>query len=81
MFLEDGGFSKGIKAVLLPAPTSVFISYNWVTKLTANRIAELLSQQGFIISKDDLDLTYKDSISNFMESIRGNDFAILLISK
>jgi hypothetical protein len=82
-FLQQGGFSAisaatGITA--LPPVTTVFISYNWKTKSAAQRLGTLLIKQGFKVSMDDWELSYKDDLPAFMESICTHDFAVLFIS-
>lgn len=79
-FLNNGGFTKSNNISVLSNIPSVFISYNWKTKDAAIKLEEILTSRGFKVSRDDQDMSYKDRISTFMESIRGNDFAVLMIS-
>ncbi|KCV74456.1 hypothetical protein Y011_16480 [Vibrio parahaemolyticus VP49] len=58
----------------------VFISYSWSDMKVANEIEGHLSQFQLELVRDVRDIEYKNSISDFMETIRGSDFAILLIS-
>lgn len=63
-----------------PASKNIFISYNWGLKATAQKLFNFLTTAGFAVRMDDHNLSYKDHISSFMESIREADFAILIIS-
>jgi hypothetical protein len=82
-FLKSGGYSRSGR---IPSDTSasirkcIFISYNWNHKDTANKLYNFLIGCGFSVKMDDHNLSYKDHISTFMESIRESDFAILIIS-
>ncbi|EKO3785681.1 TIR domain-containing protein [Vibrio harveyi] len=58
----------------------VFISYSWSDMKIANEIEDNLSRLQLELIRDVRDIEYKSSISDFMETIRGSDFAILLIS-
>lgn len=80
-FLQKGGYSnKMMNSSKLSQQLRIFISYNWGLKESAQNLFEFLTSSGFSVSMDDHDLSYKDKISTFMESIRQSDFAILLIS-
>jgi Tfp pilus assembly protein PilF len=57
----------------------IFISYSWFDKVIADQIDSDLNQFQFDIIRDVRDIKYKQNISEFMEKIRGADFAILLI--
>ena len=59
---------------------NIFLSYSWSDMKIADQIEEDLSRLQLNLRRDVRDLTYKNSISDFMESIRDSDFAILLIS-
>lgn len=83
-FLESGGYVNSVIGGSNEQDSgkkNIFVSYNWAEKATANRLYEHLKARGFSPSMDDRRLAYKDSISSFMESIRGCDFAILIISE
>lgn len=58
----------------------VFISYSWQNQTQAEKIFQDLTQIGIKCIKDNHALEYKDSISDFMVSIRDTDFAIILLS-
>lgn len=59
---------------------SLFISYSWQTKNIADKIASDLDMVGIHVVKDNQELSYTDSIPDFMNRIRTCDFALLLIS-
>jgi tetratricopeptide (TPR) repeat protein len=59
---------------------NIFLSYSWSDMNIADQIEEDLSRLQLNLRRDVRDLAYKNSISDFMESIRESDFAILLIS-
>lgn len=59
---------------------SIFISYSWETKDIADKIFDDLNVIGMTIIKDNQELKYTDSISNFMKRIRESNFALLLLS-
>lgn len=80
IFLNEGGYSKTtIGPVKTIADRSIFISYNWADKATAQRLYDFFTKEGYNVQMDDHRLTYKDKISVFMESIRTSNFAILII--
>lgn len=80
MFLENGGFSgKGLNS-LQSSIKNIFISYSWKQKETASKLYNFLKAKGCNPAMDDHNLTYKDRLSTFMESIRASDYAILIIS-
>lgn len=58
----------------------IFISHNWADKQTAEKIYSHFTNIGIKIRMDNHELKYKDSLKDFMESIRDCDYAILLIS-
>lgn len=59
----------------------IFLSYSWKNKEEASIIEKDFSEIGIPLIKDTLHLKFKDSISEYMESIRESDFALMLISK
>lgn len=80
-FMDKGGYSKSTKNYSDQlGGKHIFISYQWHHKLAANKLYEFLKAKGYVPSMDDHQLSYKDSISTFMESIRASDFAVLIIS-
>ena len=80
MFLENGGFSgKGLNS-LQSSIKNIFVSYSWKQKETASKLYNFLKAKGCNPAMDDHNLTYKDRLSTFMESIRASDYAILIIS-
>ncbi|MFB9865554.1 toll/interleukin-1 receptor domain-containing protein [Rufibacter immobilis] len=72
-------YTLSISPSMQNAPT-LFLSYSWANQKEAEKIYTDLSQIGIEVKKDTNDLQYKDSIKDFMLSIRENDFALLLIS-
>lgn len=84
LFMQSGGFvSEKPKNSVPPGEikqSSLFMSYCWAENEIAEKIYSDLIQIGVSIIKDNHQLAYKDSIKNFMNSIRDSDFAILLIS-
>lgn len=59
----------------------IFISYSWSEKDITNKIYNDLTLVGLKINKDDKNLKYTDSLSEFMKSINDSDAAIILISE
>jgi tetratricopeptide (TPR) repeat protein len=59
---------------------TVFLSYSWKNKDQATIIENDFNKIGISLQKDTIDLKYKDSISDYMKSIRNADFAIILLS-
>jgi len=59
---------------------SVFLSYCWDDEETADKIDGNLSKRGLIVKRDIRDLGKWNSIREFMQSIRNQDFAIFIIS-
>ncbi|PRY20395.1 TIR domain-containing protein [Spirosoma oryzae] len=58
----------------------LFLSYCWENSTEAEVIYRDLTQIGLEVRKDNHNLVYKDSIDDFMQSIRNTDFAVILIS-
>jgi tetratricopeptide (TPR) repeat protein len=58
----------------------IFISYSWENQEQAERIYDDLTKIGIECMKDNHTLRYKDSISEYMKSIREANYAIVLIS-
>ncbi|MCQ6960107.1 TIR domain-containing protein [Mucilaginibacter aquariorum] len=81
IILTNGKYT-GLKNnhILQASGKSIFISYQWHHKVAANNLYAFLKANGYVPAMDDHQLTYKDSISTFMESIRASDFAVLIIS-
>lgn len=81
-FFDEGGFIDPYPANSKNPLKSknIFISYNWMNKTPAKNLYDFLVANGFSPSMDDHNLSYKGRISSFMESIRGADFAVLIIS-
>jgi hypothetical protein len=83
-FLEAGGFSgnqkQALPAVIDTKKPELFLSYCWSNKGLAEEIFDELKSAGLRCRKDSHEMNYKDSIPQFMESIRNADYAILLIS-
>ncbi|MDP2688286.1 MAG: TIR domain-containing protein [Aequorivita sp.] len=59
---------------------TLFISYSWQTKEIADKIASDLSMSLITVIKDNQELGYTNSITDFMKRIRTSDYALLLIS-
>ena len=60
---------------------TIFLSYNWHDVSTADRIDRYLSTiPGIIVKRDVRDIGPWKSIREFMESIRQQDYAVLLVS-
>jgi Tfp pilus assembly protein PilF len=86
-FLSGGGFQKLMpnveaKSRIIASDSSItiFLSYCWKQRDDANDIFKDLSSTGITIKKDDHELDYKDSIHDYMQSIRDSSFALVLIS-
>lgn len=58
----------------------IFISYSWNNKDIADKIYSDLSLIGLSIVKDNHNISYTESIQNFMHKIRDSKYAILVIS-
>jgi len=58
----------------------IFLSYCWTDDKLANKIDNIFSESGIILKRDRRDLKYKQSIKDFMDSIRDSDFVIMIIS-
>lgn len=58
----------------------IFLSYSWQNKEEASLIESDFNRIGIPLIKDTLNLKFKDSISEYMKSIRNADFALILIS-
>jgi hypothetical protein len=58
----------------------IFLSYSWKDDKLADTIDEFFSSSGIIITRDRRDLEYKQSIKDFMKSIRKADYVIMIIS-
>ncbi|MEZ5017254.1 MAG: TIR domain-containing protein [Flavipsychrobacter sp.] len=86
-FLQSGGFQKlfpehsEIIAMSSNSDIKIFLSYCWKQEKEAQEVHKDLSQIGVTIKKDDHVLRYKDSIHDYMSSIRTDDFALVLISE
>lgn len=59
---------------------TIFLSYSWKNKDQADIIESDFNNIGIPLQKDTINLKYKDSISDYMKSIRNADFAIILLS-
>lgn len=59
---------------------NIFLSYNWNNKDVADQIDEWFSENNIKLKRDVRDLKYKQSIKDFMKSIRNADFVIMIIS-
>jgi tetratricopeptide (TPR) repeat protein len=59
---------------------TIFISYSWQTMDVANKIFNDFQIIGIPIIKDNQEISYTDSIPNFMKRIRSCNYALLLIS-
>lgn len=66
---------------LLHKTNTIFLSYSWNDKDIANSIDEYLSKNSNVSVKRDVrDIGVWKSIRGFMESIRDQDYAVLVIS-
>jgi hypothetical protein len=80
-YLDKGGFSHSIiDQSDTNMSKNIFISYQWNHKSSAIKLYDFLKFNGFAPTMDDHELSYKDKISIFMESIRASDYAVLIIS-
>lgn len=59
---------------------TIFLSYSWTNKYQASIIEKDFNNIGIPLQKDTIDLKYKDSITDYMKSIRNADFVIILLS-
>jgi tetratricopeptide (TPR) repeat protein len=60
---------------------NIFLSYSWQNKEEASIIENDFNRIGIPLIKDTLNLKFKDSISEYIKSIRNADFALILVSK
>lgn len=58
----------------------IFISYCWDNKDIADLIDDDFKKLGYVLTRDERDIKYKDSIKEFMQQIGKHDFVIMLIS-
>jgi len=58
----------------------IFISYSWANKDIADLIDYDFQKLGYVLTRDERDIKYKDSIIEFMQQIGKHDFVIMLIS-
>ena len=59
----------------------IYLSYSWKQTAEANLLEqELFEKWGIILRRDRKQMTYKDSISNFMSELAGSKHIILLLS-
>lgn len=60
----------------------IYLSYSWKQTSEANLLEqELFEKWSIILRRDRKDMTYKDSIINFMKELAGSKHIILLLSK
>ena len=57
-----------------------FLSYNWNNTIIADQIDQWFSENNIKLKRDIRDLEYKQSIKDFMKSIRNAEFVIMIIS-
>lgn len=75
----DNKIEKGIDP--LHKTSTIFLSYSWNDTDVANSIDEYLSKNANVSVKRDIrDIGVWKSIREFMESIREQDYAVLVIS-
>ncbi|RZJ93066.1 MAG: toll/interleukin-1 receptor domain-containing protein [Hymenobacter sp.] len=60
---------------------TIFLSYCWANEAEAEQIYRDLQAVGITVRKDSHQMAYRDSISQFMQSIRSADYALLLLSE
>jgi len=60
---------------------NIFLSYCWDNTDIANQIDEKFNDNNTLLTRDTRDLKYKKSIKEFMNSIRDNDYVIMLITE
>jgi tetratricopeptide (TPR) repeat protein len=58
----------------------IFLSYSWKDMDEASILEEDFNKIGIPLIKDTVDIKFKDSITNYMKSIRNADFAVILLS-
>lgn len=59
---------------------TVFLSYCWADDAKTNEIESLLSEKGIIVKRDIRDIGDWHSIHEFMDSIRNQDYYVMIIS-
>ncbi|WP_054695423.1 toll/interleukin-1 receptor domain-containing protein [Geotalea toluenoxydans] len=65
----------------LPASPVVFLSYCWKDGGIANVIYEQFNQFNLKVRKDNIDISYKKSIREYMSKVRKCDYVLMLLSK
>lgn len=60
---------------------SVFISYQWNSTVIADEFENLFEYNGLNVIRDKKSLKYKASLKEFMQSIREQDFVLMIISE
>ena len=59
---------------------NIFVSYSWENNTLVNKLDVLFKNIGIIPRRDIRDVEYKQSIKNYMKTIRDADFCLMLIS-
>lgn len=59
----------------------IFLSYCWSNEKIADLIDQYFSNNGIKVKRDKRDLKYKQSIKEFMKTIRDAEYVIMIISK
>jgi len=59
---------------------NIFVSYSWENNTFVNKLDVLFKNIGIILRRDVRDVKYKQSINNYIETIRDADFCLMIIS-
>ncbi len=78
--MDDGTVETSNLENLKSDEHSIFLSYCWNDTERANKIDEYLRKKGIEVTRDIRGVDNWQSLKDFMQTIRENDFAVLLIS-
>jgi len=77
---EDLLVETGVEKLKTAQAPRIFLSYCWDDTERANTIDAYLKEKGIIVTRDIRGVDTWQSLKDFMQTIRNNDFAVLLIS-
>ena len=77
---SDDEFIVEVEKSNVTQPPRIFLSYCWDDTDRANNIDEYLKKKGIAVTRDIRGVDTWQSLKDFMQTIRDNDFAVLLIS-
>ena len=77
---SDDEFIVEVEKSYVTQTPRIFLSYCWDDTDRANNIDEYLKKKGIAVTRDIRGVDTWQSLKDFMQTIRDNDFAVLLIS-